>query len=69
MVTCGDLYRRADGLFVVVRELFDDGCFGCDVAQKPAAPAEDWLELTPDELAALERLPNLYEWTPTGLPH
>lgn len=69
MVTFGDLYRRNDGRFVVVRELFDDGCFGCDVAQKPAAPAEDWVELSADDLAGLERLPNLYEWTPTGLSH
>ncbi|MGE4278871.1 MAG: hypothetical protein AB7G62_04745 [Magnetospirillum sp.] len=54
----GAIFRRPDGLFLVVLELFEDGAVAGDLRERLDGPA-DWVEVVAEELATYQRLPDI----------
>lgn len=67
-----DIFRRADGKYLHVREIFDDGSFGADICEtaNPCCPAIiGWAEVEREELATMLPIPNLRRVWPEGHPN
>jgi hypothetical protein len=67
-----DIFRRADGKYLHIREIYDDGSFGADICENAnlCCPAIiGWAEVEREDLAAMVPIPNLHRVWPGGQPH